>query len=89
MYREIMWNEESEDHIARHEVAPREVEEVVNSRPIYTVAGRDDTTLVYGSSAAGRRLLVVLSESSDGRWFVVTARNMTDAEARAHRRKGR
>lgn len=53
MYREIMWTEESESHIARHQVAPREVEEVVNSRPIYTAVGRQETTLVYGSAVAG------------------------------------
>lgn len=49
MYREIMWTEESEDHIARHKVAPREVEEVVNSRPIYTAEAR-----VYRRKGRGR-----------------------------------
>lgn len=90
MYREILWTEESEEHIiARHNVAPRDVEEVVNSRPIYTTPGRDGTTLAYGATAAGRRLLVVLTEARDGRWYVVTARDMTATEARAYHAKGR
>jgi uncharacterized protein len=87
VYREVMWTEESEDHIARHQVTPQEVDEVVNSRPIYTVAGREETTLVYGTTSAGRYLLVVLAETGDGRWYVVTARDMTETEARTYRRK--
>lgn len=84
-----MWTERSEDHISHHGVTPQEVEALVNSRPIYTSVGRDATTLVHGVTDAGRYLLVVLSESVDGRWYVVTARDMTQAEARTFREKGR
>jgi hypothetical protein len=45
--------------------------------------------LVYGTSAAGRYLLVVLAEALDGRHLVVTAREMTDSERRTFRRKER
>jgi hypothetical protein len=34
-------------------------------------------------------LLVVLAEAMDGRDYVVTAREMTDTERQAFRRKGR
>jgi hypothetical protein len=34
-------------------------------------------------------LLVVLAEAVDGRWYEATARDMTDTERRAFRRKGR
>lgn len=83
-----MWTERSEDHISHHDVTPQ-VETLVNSRPIYTSDGRDATTLVHGVTDAGRCLLVVLSESMDGRWYVVTARDMTQAEARTFLEKGR
>lgn len=89
MWRELYWDDASEAHIARHNVQPAEVEEVVNSRPRHTAKGRDETTLLYGQSAAGRLLLVVLSEAYDGRWFVVTARDMESNEARTFREKGR
>jgi hypothetical protein len=49
----------------------------------------DDSTLVYGRTDAGRYLLVVLAESADGRWYVATARELTDAEMRTFRGKGR
>lgn len=85
--REIRWTDESEGHIARHGVTPTEVEEAVNSRPRFDVAGRDDAALVYGATDAGRYLLVVLVEALDGRDYVVTARDMTDAERRTFHRK--
>lgn len=60
-----MWTEDAEEHISRHSVTPREVERSVNSRPIYTAPGRDNTVLVHGTTQAGRHLLVVLAEAMD------------------------
>ncbi|GAB3365725.1 BrnT family toxin [Amycolatopsis echigonensis] len=87
--REIHWTEQSEEHIAWHQVRPEEVEEVIYTHPRLTLSGRDDTTLVFGSTANGRRLLVVLAEAADGREYVVTARNMTTAERRTFDKKAR
>lgn len=89
MYREIAWTEASEDHIAAHGVRPEEVEEAVNSRPVLTLAGREGTTEVYSTTAASRMLVIILAPALDGRWYVVTARTMSDNERRAFRRKGR
>lgn len=82
-----MWTEESENHIARHDVRPSEVEALVNSRPIRVAVGREGCSLIYGVTSAGRHLLVVLAESVDGRWHVVTARGMTPREKSVFRRK--
>ncbi len=49
---------------------------------------RDRVFCAYGRTNAGRYLLVVLSESADGRWYVATARELTDTEMRMFRRKG-
>lgn len=87
--REIRWTERAEDHIAAHGVTPDEVEQVVNARPRLTLPGREGVEYVFGTSDAGRYLLVVLAESLDGRDYVATARDMTDSERRAFRRKGR
>ncbi len=87
--RELMWTEESEDHIGKHLVEPPEVEEVVHARPRYVARGRGGTELVFGTTAAGRHLLVVLSDAADGRSYVVTARDMTGAERRAFSARGR
>lgn len=83
MRREIGWDDESEDHIwTRHQVTAAEVEQVVNTRPRLTVTGRSETEYVYGTTDAGRYLLVILAEAMDGRDHVVTARNMDSAERR-------
>jgi len=37
VYREILWTEDSEEHIARHGVGSGLVEEVVNGRPVLTL----------------------------------------------------
>ncbi len=87
--REIRWTENAEDHIAAHDVTPDEVEQVVNTRPRLVLAGREGTQYLFGTTSAGRHLLLVLTEAMDGRDYVVTARRMTDAERQTFRRKGR
>ncbi|MDQ2811848.1 MAG: BrnT family toxin [Actinomycetota bacterium] len=87
--REIRWTDKSEDHIAGHNVTPEEVEQVVYTRPRLVLKGTEGTEYVFGTTESGRYLLVVLAESIDGRAYVVTARDMTDTERQAFRRKGR
>lgn len=87
--REIRWTESAEDHIVAHGVTPDEVEQVVNTRPRLVLTGRDETEYVFGTTSAGRYLLIVLTEAIDGRDYVVTAREMTDAERQTFRRRGR
>jgi uncharacterized protein len=87
--RDIRWTSESEAHIARHGVTPEEVEQAVNGRPRYEACGPEDSTPLYCATDGGRLLLVVLAEAVDGRWYVATARDMTDTERRAFQRKGR
>ncbi|MBP2473950.1 uncharacterized DUF497 family protein [Crossiella equi] len=89
MRGEIFWTEESEAHIARHGVAPHEVEEAVFGRPQWMEAGREETTLVLGRTDAGRYLFVVLTDSYHviEAWYVVTARDMTRVERQRYDRK--
>ncbi len=68
MFGEVMWTEDSETHIGRHNVTPLEAEQVLYSQPRLTVSGRDGTTEVLGQTDAGRLLLVVVTEASDGCW---------------------
>lgn len=87
--REIRWSDANEAHIARHAVAPAEVEEVVHMRPRLVEPGRGGTELVFGRTDAGRYLLVVLAEAEDGRSIVVTARPMTENERSKFRQRAR
>ena len=88
--REIRWESWSEEHIAGHGVSPGDVEEVVHERPRLVGTGRDGTTLVWGRTAAGRHLLVVLAPDPTGRThFVVTARDMTSREKATFKARAR
>jgi hypothetical protein len=90
-YRAIYWTERSEQHIARHDVTPTEVEQAVFTRPQWEATGRESSTLVYGATDAGRRLLIVLVDSTaeSDAWYVVTARDMTITEKRIFAQKAR
>lgn len=56
--------------------------------PYWAAPGRGGATLVYGRTYAGRYLLVaVIPEGQEA--FVVTARDMTEAEKKTFRRKAR
>lgn len=83
-----MWTQESEAHVARHGLSPDEIEEALYTKPRWADPGRDGTSLVWCTTAAGRYLLVVVVEAADGRDFIVTARDMDrDEKVRFRRRK--
>ncbi|HEX5199698.1 BrnT family toxin [Paractinoplanes rhizophilus] len=85
----ILWTGTSEDHIAKHNVTPDEVEEVLYGRPRLRVPGRQSTYLVLGQTAAGRYLLIVTARSGEDQIYIVTARDMKENERRLFARKGR
>lgn len=78
----------SEEHIAEHDVTMDEVSEVL-SAPHVESPGRNDTILVAGQTDAGRYLLVVAVDEGHGQAFVVTAREMSDREKKAYRRRAK
>lgn len=78
----------SEEHIAEHSVTMDEVAQVL-AAPHVESLGRNDTILVTGQTRAGRYLLVVAVDEGDGQAFVVTAREMSDREKKAYRRRAR
>jgi hypothetical protein len=80
--REIRWTDKSEDHTAAHK-------QVLYARPRLVLKGAEGTEYAFGTTDEGRYLLIVLAESIDGRAYVVTARDMTNAERQVFRRKGR
>jgi hypothetical protein len=88
VFGEILWTEDSEAHIARHDVTPLEVERALYSRPRLVTAGRESTREVLGTTDANRYLFILVAEATDGRDFVITARDMTDNERRLFREKG-
>jgi uncharacterized DUF497 family protein len=67
--------------VVKRAVSFQEVEEACYG-PHVGRRGRDGVSLLYGRSAAGRYLVVVLAPRGRGVWVVVTARDMTPSERR-------
>jgi uncharacterized DUF497 family protein len=86
---ELAWDEEAEEHIARHSVTIGEVEQAVFDGPLHTYRVGRDRIAVVGQTAGGRYLTVFLDDEGDGLWYPVTARASTDGDRRLARRKGR
>jgi hypothetical protein len=78
----------SADHIGAHGVTLDEVREAILEHPYWTSTGKNDTTLIYGRTHAGRYLFVVAVDDH-GEAFIVTARDMTPGEKKTFRRKAR
>jgi uncharacterized protein len=88
MFKAVRDSDWSARHIAAHNVTLDEVREAILERPYWSAPGRDGAILAYGQTYAGRYLLVVAVDE-DGEAFIVTARDMTDAEKKTFRKKAR
>lgn len=88
---ELIWDEWNEQHVIEHGVEPYEVEEAVSdpsSRFLRTRSAAEARRyIVLGLTEAGRYLFVVLEPFGRGRAYVVTARDMSDAEKRRFKRR--
>ena len=85
---ELHWNDWNEDHIARHGVAPDEVEEVVFHRSYYLARIGGDRYLVIGRTDGGRLLSIIVDRDDGSNFFVVTARDAAPKERRLYQRHG-
>ena len=74
----IKWTDKSIEHIARHAISPKEVEEVCfneNDAP-FIRSGRENLNYVFGKTYSGRFLFVVVRFIRQGEVRVITARDM-------------
>ncbi|MEZ4859848.1 MAG: BrnT family toxin [Caldilineaceae bacterium] len=76
----LEWDNYRIEHIARHDVEPDEVEEVCDD-PLHRARreGRNRYR-IYGQSAAGRYLFVVIEHIQGNAYKPITARDMTPGE---------
>jgi uncharacterized DUF497 family protein len=86
---ELVWPEDRIEHIAEHNIRPKEVEEVCFGRPFVQRAkslGKNPVYYVLGQTTSGRYLFCVVIQFPNGRGFPVTARPMTPKEKRRFNR---
>jgi hypothetical protein len=80
----LIWTSDRIEHIKeRHGIYCDEVEEACELG-YWIRKGRENRYLLYGQTENGRYLLVVLEYEFDGKFKVITARDMTDSERRLY-----
>ena len=90
MYISVLeWDDYRVEHIARHNVEPGEVWEVCEDPHHLARRHGQNRYLVYGQTADGRYLFVVLEGIRGTTYKPITARNMTAHEKRNFRRHRR
>lgn len=84
--RRLIWDSWNVDHIARHKVAPEEVEEICHGSPVVQ-QGSKGRSLVFGSTKSGKMLTVVLDPEDEGVYYPVTARPASKRERAIYQRE--
>ena len=80
----LSWDEQAEEHIHRHSVTPREVEQAVENILYSRKSG--EYFLLVAQTYGGRYLTLILDDLGNGIWYPVTARDSEDSEKRWARR---
>ena len=89
---ELIWPDDRVEHIARHGVAPEEVEDVCFGRPFVRRTkseGENPVYLVQGQTRQGRYLSCVIVRFPDHVGFPIPARDMTPKEKSKFRNRVR
>lgn len=82
----LAWDDENIEHIARHNVNPREVEDVCFMTHIFRKEGKQ-RYILSGQSADGRYLNVVIERVNKGMFRPITAFEMSENYKRRYRRR--
>lgn len=89
---EFEWDDDNIEHIARHEVAPGDVEDVAFDDDPWVKRGKKGTRYMLGYTIAGRYLFVVYvlrGKGAKGVARVVTAMDMDDKTRKLYRKRRR
>lgn len=85
----FIWDESNIQHIARHNVEPFEAEDALMDPQRVKFSAHSGNMGIIGSTEDGRRLVVIYIKKIEGKVRVITARDATESEARAYRRRNR
>lgn len=83
-FSELIWDAFNQSHFSKHAVSMAEVEEALQDPDSKELGAHSGRFLKLGR--AGKRLLtLVLSKEDNGKFYVVTARDMSKKERRFYR----
>lgn len=81
----LQWDDINLEHIiANHGLSPKEVEDVCFG-PHYACPAKYKRKAIYGQTASGKYIMVILEQLYDSVYRVVTARNLKTSEKRKYR----
>ncbi len=83
LIRRLIWDAENVAHIARHQVAPEQVEEACHGEFIIRPA-KKGRLLIIAPTRSGLMLAIVLAEEEKETYYVVTARPADRKERRIY-----
>ena len=87
----IRWTDRSVEHISRHGITPREIEEVCFNEydAPFIRSGRENLHYVFGKTYSGRLLFIVVKFIRPGEVGLITARDMNEWERKYFIRRGK
>ena len=84
--KKLVWDSWNNMHMAKHRVEPEEVEQVCKSKNIFN-KWKNKTYRVIGQTEEGRYLTIFLAPRIGQSYYPVTARDSTDKERKAFKRR--
>jgi hypothetical protein len=86
---QILWDDESIYHIARHGISPIEVEEAIFEGNPLILKGREKRYIILSKTLGGRYLTIVIAFKLKGRVKIITARDMDEKERKYYKKRGK
>lgn len=86
---QILWDDESVSHIARHKVFPDEVEEAIFEGNLLMLKAKENRYFILSRTLTGRYLTIIIAFKLKGRVKVITARDMDEKERKYYQRRGK
>lgn len=87
----IRWEDKNVEHIARHGITPKEVEEACFNEydSPFIRSGRENLHYVFGKTYSGRFFFVVVKFMKNGEVGIITARDMNEWERKYFLKRGK
>jgi uncharacterized protein len=85
--RRLIWDARNKRHIARHNVDPDEVEDVVFGNPFPARGKRRKRLVLVGKTEGERVLEVVLQNHGGGEWYPLTAYDASEENEAVYTRE--
>jgi len=84
---EIVWDDETILHIAKHGVEPEEVEEICFEGSPYILNAKYNRYLALGQSQNGRYVTIVFVYLGQNKAKIITARAMSQTERNLYKKR--